>query len=71
MSTALNTRQANPKKGKLSENVPLGIVYPDALATVADERFIETPASALARQISTQQGQETGYKRGVTRKGTP
>ena len=50
---------------------PLGIVYPDALVTVADERFIETPASALARQISTQQGQETGYKRGVTLKGTP
>ena len=47
------------------------IVYADALVTVAGERFTETPATALARQISTQQGQETGYKRGVTLKGTP
>ena len=42
------------------------MVGPDVLVTVADEWFAATPACTLAPQISTQQGQETGYNRGIT-----
>ena len=35
------------------------------LVTVADEQFVATSACALAHQVSTLQGQETGYEKGT------
>ena len=47
---------------------PIWTVSPDLLVTIADERFVSVSAFALANQISTQQGQDTGYERGITLK---